>query len=89
MNNNLEKLIDSLPEHLNIRSKNEKGEEIIRTPGLCIRYSTRSGMWLAGYGRKLVSPHSSKKHHDWVGLGYTPIEALDDLISKRPSLLTK
>ena len=70
----MEKLIESIP-ITKVVGVEKDGKEIIS--GFCIRYSVQEKMWLAGYGRGL-----RKQNNDFVGVGYSIIEAVDDFIKR-------
>lgn len=73
----MEKLIDSLKSKIEVTGqKDEKGNQSYS--GFCLRYSTGNNLWVAGYGTKI------RPEGKYVGTGYTPIEAIDDFISKFP-----
>ncbi len=69
----LEKLVDSIPETFNRGIEPVSGREIIS--GFCLRYSNKSKLWLAGYGT-----HLNVEQKNFVGSGYSPLEAVDDFI---------
>lgn len=64
----LEKLIDSIPEKAPVKEGHYAG--------FVLRFSTGKNIWIAGYG------HNKSVNHKYCGTGYSPIEAVINLMSK-------
>lgn len=73
----LEKLIESLPPYIERQYSIKEG---MRKVGLTIRYSSSMQVWICGYGT--IRTRSTEKDKQYVGTGYSVIEAVEDFISK-------